>query len=244
MNAACHLSCTPRFSNTTSITNGKKYPFSSDPRYELRSKLETSGIRVNESSDLISFDSLELIATFISLRKLARTPAPKSPTTELSSGISGDYGYSDEAYLLQKQFMSFCSNHTMGTTVSDSCCSLAALIYMHTMLYDVSFDSRVVQLLSTRIRQFIQDGLGEDENSEGFNKILADRKTFWFLVIGGMAAEETSNRKWFVRVLKLVCCALGLGYFIGSRIVLGHILWDSRLDLKFRSLWDEISHVT
>ena len=163
---------------------------------------------------------------FVELRRLSTINKSNFDMAQSLDHIRGG----DYAYLLQRRLMQLCDSSSLLST--DKCCCLAALIYMHAVIFDISYDSQAVEILLERMRICI---------SAELRQILANGEIFWVLVIGGIAAEGKPCRIWFTDMLSMVRKALQFEDLARSREVLKGVLWDSKLEPVFQSLWSEIN---
>ena len=235
LNAACHLACAPRFSYDDSrLFNNTPSPSyeTADQQFDLVAEIQSLG-RL-EPSD---FDCNEIVNLFAILRGLSH---PSIDLSRLSNSYTDRYSYSDVIYVVQRRLVSICSVIPVQVTPVDSCCCWATLIYMHNIFYEVSFDSRVMEILAERIISCIEQLEHCGTLGEGYT-VLTNREGFWMLVMASIATKDKAHRNWLSSVLKVLCGGLGLETFISSRKVLMDILWNSKLDSRFQSLWTEIN---
>jgi Fungal specific transcription factor domain len=168
----------------------------------------------------------DLARIFVELRRLSKINKSNFDMAESQDHFGGG----DDAYLLQRRLMQLCDSSYLLPT--DICCCLAALIYMHAVIFDISYDSHVVEILLERMQKCVSVELCQT---------LAIRETFWALVIGSIAAESKPCRIWFTGLLRIVRNILRLEDLGRSREALNGVLWDLKLETGFQCLWAELN---
>jgi hypothetical protein len=143
--------------------------------------------------------------------------------------------YSDKVYYLQHCLMEIL--HSPRCTPLEAAFSMAALIFCAICFRDINFHFRAVADAVPRIKNSLRD-LKTDYFP--FNDAQFATRTFWVLIFGGMAAEGKQDRPWFVEKLRISSGILGFRSWTTAKVVLGDVLWQSKLDEYGNRLWREV----
>lgn len=110
-----------------------------------------------------------------------------------------------------------------------------AIVYSVAVTFPLPPVTGVYDTLTKRLTELLEESR-EDVCWEMFPKVL-----LWVLVLGGIAASVTADRKWFVQNLAALSAALNTLRWEDIVLELGQYLWLERAcDVGGRSLWLEV----
>ncbi|KAI9925775.1 hypothetical protein ASPWEDRAFT_582797 [Aspergillus wentii DTO 134E9] len=112
-------------------------------------------------------------------------------------------------------------------------CRLAALIYGVGVVFPLPAQSTPLARLAGLLRATLQSS----HFPSFWPPIL-----LWVLTLGGISAENTSERSWFVDALGQAAAQSRIYSWVNLRAVLGMMLWyDRACDLPGQNLWREVA---
>lgn len=152
-----------------------------------------------------------------------------------------DISYSDEVYLVQREFLSIIRFFGENRGCGHSSCSIAGMIFVECCLRDVSTSSRIVCDLVARVVVSLEDSeRGPRHQAEGG---ILDLLIFWVLFVGAAATERnTAVREKLVKWLVFVCRRLMQEPWTKTEETLKRISWVERGGRLFGApLWEEIT---
>ena len=150
-----------------------------------------------------------------------------------------DVSYSDEVYLVQREFL-FIRFSGENRGCGQSSCSIAGMIYVECCLRDVSTSSRIVCDLVARLVDSLED-LEREPRYQAEGGIL-NHLIFWVLFVGATAAERnTVAREKLVKWLVFVCRKLMQEPWTKTQETLKRISWVERGGrLLGAPLWEDV----
>jgi hypothetical protein len=113
-----------------------------------------------------------------------------------------DIWYCDLIYDIQRRLLDRVNNHDSTLDTLETSTFMAALIFSYSCLRDIPFNSRIVTIMVTRLKQLLETGW--QHNNGDSPKIL------WVFAFGGIAAEGRPERDWFAENLGTRCQSLGI----------------------------------
>jgi hypothetical protein len=183
-----------------------------------------------------SFESSTLAHVLLKLRRLVKIKAAnKFDVSKFPNGAS----YTDQVYSMQKE-LSLLSN-SKDTTLVEKCCCLAALIYIHVGLCDMSFDSRAVEVAVDKLYDYTERLASPECLNTVLNQELVYKKAFGFLAVSYVASGG-KQRQLFVKVLKIVCVWINYKTALDWEDLLDHTLWDKNWSPCLPQLWKEVDN--
>ena len=152
-----------------------------------------------------------------------------------------DVSYSDEVYLVQREFLSIIRVFGENRGYGQSSCSIAGMIYVECCLRDVSTSSRIVRDLVARLVDSLED-LEREPRCQAEAGTL-NHLIFWVLFVGATAAERnTAVREKLVEWLISVCRRLVQEPWTKTQETLKRISWVERGGRLFGApLWEEVT---
>jgi len=115
-------------------------------------------------------------------------------------------------------------------------CRLAALIFGVGVLFPIPAQNTPLN----NIARLIQDVLHQPTSSELWSAPSTRMPLIWILTLGGIAANDTPERAWFVSALADIMAQTGLRTWPSLKAVLESMLWyDAACDLAAEALWFE-----
>jgi hypothetical protein len=115
-------------------------------------------------------------------------------------------------------------------------CRLAALIFGVGVLFPIPAQNTPLN----NIARLIQGVLQQPNSSELWSAPATRIPLLWILTLGGIAANETPERAWFVSVLANIMSQTGLQNWPSLKTVLESMIWyDAACDLAAEALWFE-----
>jgi hypothetical protein len=231
LGAASLLSTSLRFSS-----DPKTSEFVSQPAF-AQSRMPTSPLHqltLGQPRWEVTVTS-QLFELFVKLRSLAEIKAANN--FDLSK-FSDRAGYSDQVYKHQREL--FLLSNDKRTPIVEACCCLAALIYIHVGLCDMSFDSRAVEVAVDRLYEHTERLAPPDKLHTVLQQGLM-YKVFWFLVVSYITSRG-KQRQFFVRVLKSVCVWIDCKSASDREDLLHRTLWNIDWSSSLPQLWKELDN--
>jgi hypothetical protein len=186
-----------------------------------------------QTPQLPSLDDL-----FIDLRHLSNLKTSKKiPVQTLPNHTS----YSDQVYNLLHS-LQFLSTSTNLLTPIEEGSSLAAQIYIHTILCSMSLTSRAVETALHKLYICSEKLATINPLPLGFKKASEYRTSFWFLTVAWVASAgvESRHRHAIVGILRVLCGWIHCESVADREQLLNRILWDGKWNAFLPQLWREL----
>jgi hypothetical protein len=145
--------------------------------------------------------------------------------------------YSDKIYLVQHRLFDILHSPPDQRGELDAACCISALIFCTTCLRDITFNFRSISNAVKRLKEAIQDFLGNHWTPRVDFPLGV--KLFWVLGLGGIASEGKEERWWYVGKFRKMVGVLALKDWESAEVVLKSVLWQADLDSFGRRLWAE-----
>jgi hypothetical protein len=114
-------------------------------------------------------------------------------------------------------------------------CRMGGLLYSSAVLYPLPVSTGTLSRLVDLVKAAVQD-LRLETCFEGGGKLLV-----WTLMLGGIAAEGTLERPWFLRRLKYALSMEKVGEWDALKVLVTKFLWlDSAIDDGAWKVWEEL----
>ena len=126
-------------------------------------------------------------------------------------------------------------NKERKTSHIDRASAIAALIYVHAGLCDLSINSKVIGVLVFRLKASLQLVMREFETVP--TGVHTAQKLLWALYFGGVAAFVGPQKQWFVRHLTISCEALDLRVWADMEAILKTVFWKADWEKPAGALW-------
>jgi len=168
---------------------------------------------------------------FLDLRDLAELDR-QEPKSSQNNAIQD----SDRLLLTELKLVTLAKNPNSNELVSSTC--IATIIFLDNHLRGVSFNARIMDRFVFRLQSSMNAVL--DTISPFDIDIKIARIVLWILYVGGAAAENKSERAWFVTHLSYFSDSLQIDSWENLREILQSFLWPLDWEQCGILLWEEV----